>query len=202
MPMERISIKSDRVALYCRVSTITQTTENQKMRLLQYTTDHKLKYDLYEETESSRKTRPVKQLLMQKLRKGEYTGVIIYKLDRWARSSRELILDTTELIEKGISFISVSDNLDFSTAAGKFFFHLLSAFSEFERELIRERTIQGLIRTKQQGTQLGRPVGAKDSKSRKTSGYIIREANKRKSADEMKGNYLSVESYIKQSPPK
>ena len=76
-----------KIALYCRVSTAEQTTENQKLRLVQYVGEKKLKYDVYEETESTRKTRPVKAGLMQKLRQGEYSAVLVFKLDRWARSS-------------------------------------------------------------------------------------------------------------------
>ena len=69
---------------------------------------------------------------------------MVYKLDRWARSSTELILDTKELIDKGIGFVSISDNIDFSSASGRLYFAILSAFAEFERELIRERTLEGL----------------------------------------------------------
>jgi DNA invertase Pin-like site-specific DNA recombinase len=156
-----------------------------------------LKSDLYEETESTRKTRPVKQALLQKVRSGEYKSVVVYKLDRWARSSRELILEKQELTDKGVGFISLSDNLDFTTAAGKLHFAILSAFAEFERELIRERTIEGLRRTKPQGTKVGRPRGSKDGKKRKRAGYLMREANKRKTADEEGGKYSSIENYLK-----
>ena len=186
---------SNKVALYCRVSTTEQNNENQKIRLLQYVTTNNLRFDLFEETESTRKSRPVKQHLLQKLRNKEYKAVVIFKLDRWARSSTELILDTKELIDKGVSFISLSDNLDFSTASGKLHFQILSAFAEFERELIRERTIEGLRRTKSEGTLLGRPKGSKDSKIRPKSGYIRRELKKRKKVDEAKGIYKSIENY-------
>ena len=69
----------------------------------------------------------------------------------------------TELIE----FISIFDNLDFGTTSGKLHFQILSAFAEFERELIRERTIEGLKRSRAQGKKPGRPQGRKDSKPRK-----------------------------------
>jgi DNA invertase Pin-like site-specific DNA recombinase len=183
-------------ALYCRVSTHEQTTENQKIRLIEYAQSKGYEYDLYEEVESSRKTRPVKQELLIQLRNHKYDGVIIFKLDRWARSSTELILDTKELIDKGISFISISDNLDFSTASGKLHFQILSAFAEFERELIRERTIEGLHRAKLQGKIAGRPKGKKDSKPRRTSGYILRHAKERKDIDEKKGKFQAIETYL------
>jgi putative DNA-invertase from lambdoid prophage Rac len=197
MENKEVMPEVNKVALYCRVSTNKQTNENQKIRLLQYATDMAYKFDLYEEVESSRKTRPVKQELLQKLRKKEYTHIIVYKLDRFARSSRELILEIQELIDKGVGFISVSDNLDFSSSMGRLHFQILAAFAEFERSLISERTKEGIERTKSQGTVLGRPKGKKDSKPRPKSGYYMREANKRKNIDEKKGVFQSVETYIK-----
>lgn len=184
------------IAIYIRVSTSEQTVENQRIRLIEYAEKENYTYDLYEEVESTRKTRPVKQALLAKLRNNDYSSVVVYKLDRWARSSTELILDTKELIDKGIGFISISDNLDFSTAAGKLHFQILSAFAEFERELIRERTIEGLRRAKLQGKQAGRPKGSKDTKKRKRSGYILREAKKKKIVDEGNGVYRGVGEYL------
>ena len=168
-----------KTAIYCRVSTHKQTNENQKGRLIAYAEEKGWVYDVFEEVESSRKTRPIKQELLHKLRKGEFEQVVVYKLDRWARSSRELLLEIQELCDKGIGFLSLSDNLDFSTSAGRLHFQILAAFSEFERNLISERTIEGIARTKQQGTRLGRPKGSKDSKPRPKNGYYLRELNKR-----------------------
>jgi len=94
------------VALYCRVSLSngSQTTENQRIRLVEYASKNNLTYDIYEEEESTRKTRPVKLALMERLRNHEYEAVIVYRLDRWARSSTELILGAKELLDKGIGF--------------------------------------------------------------------------------------------------
>ena len=169
----------EKFALYCRVSTTMQTTDNQKIRLLQWATDNNYRYELFDETQTTRKTRPIKQLLLQRLRKGDFTAVVVFKLDCWARSSTELILETKELIDKGIGFISLSDNLDFTSASGKLHFQILSAFAEFERALISERTKEGLHRVKQSGTILGRPKGSKDKKKRIRSGYYVREMRKR-----------------------
>ena len=185
-----------KVALYLRVSTENQTTENQRIRLEEYAKSINWEYDLFDEVESTRKTRPVKQALLTKLRANEYDAVVVYKLDRWARSSTELILETKELIDKGVGFISISDNLDFTTASGKLHFQILSAFAEFERSLISERTKEGLKRAKSQGKQLGRPKGSKDKNKRRKSGYILREANKRKLQDQNSGKYKSIEAYL------
>ena len=181
--------RKKRVALYSRVSTNKQTNANQIHRLVDYANQKGVEFDLYEEVESSRKTRPVKQDLLKKLRNGEYDSVVVYKLDRWARSSTELILEIQELLDKKIGFFSVSDNLDFNSSMGKLQFHILSAFAEFERNLISERTKEGLARVKSQGIKtLGRPKGSKDSKPRPKSGYYVREANKRKDKKNSKGD--------------
>ena len=184
------------LALYIRVSTSEQTVENQRIRVIEFAEKNGCSYDIFEETESTRKTRPIKQVLLAKLRKNSYDAVVVYKLDRWARSSTELILDTKELIDKGIGFISISDNLDFSTASGKLHFQILSAFAEFERELIRERTIEGLRRSKMQGKKIGRPKGSKDTKKRRKSGYILREARKKQTMETKLGINKSIQSYV------
>lgn len=186
--------KKSRIALYSRVSTNKQTNLNQIHRLVDYANQQGFEYDLYEEVESSRKTRPVKQDLLKKLRNKEYDSVVVYKLDRWARSSTELILEVQELIDKKIGFHSVSDNLDFNSSMGKLHFQILSAFAEFERNLISERTKEGLARIKMQGIKkLGRPKGSKDSKPRPKSGYYVREANKRKDRKIGKENNLQTD---------
>ena len=186
-----------KVALYNRVSTAKQTTENQKIRLVEFANSNGWEYDIFEEVESSRKTRPIKQHLLSLLRSGKYDAVVVYKLDRWARSSTELILEAKELIDRGIAFISYSDNLDFSTASGKLHFQILSAFAEFEKALISERTKEGLRRVKKNGIQLGRPKGSKDKVKRSNKAYIMRELKKRKQSDEEKGIYLPTSDYIK-----
>ena len=185
-----------KVAIYTRVSTALQTTENQRLRLKEYAAYKGWEYDIYDEVQSTRKSRPVKQELLSELRAGKYAGVLIYKLDRWARSSTELILEVSELVNRNISFYSYSEQLDFSTATGKLHFQILSAFAEFERELIRERTIEGLYRAKNKGKTLGRPRGSKDSKKRRTAGYILREAYKRQVVEKRKGVIRPIEQYI------
>jgi putative DNA-invertase from lambdoid prophage Rac len=188
--------ESSKYAVYIRVSTDKQHCDNQKIRLLQYCNERNLKFDLFEEVKSSRETRPIKEKMLQKLRNREYRGLIIFKLDRLARSFVELILNVEEFINKNIEFISVSDNLDFSTATGKLHFQVLSAFCQFERSLIAERTKEGLRRAKLQGKKLGRPVGSRDSHPRRRSGYILRQALKKQDQDQEIGSYRSIQHYI------
>ena len=185
-----------KVACYMRVSTGLQTLDNQKNILEKYISDKGWTCDYFEEVESSRKTRPVKAELLQRLRKNEYDGVVVTRLDRFARSSRELILEIDEILKRKLCFISIKDNLDFSTATGKLNFHLLCAFSEFERALIADRTRESLRRLKEEGKKLGRPRGSKDKGRRRKSGYILREAKKRQNKDQESGIYKHIETYF------
>ena len=187
----------NKYALYQRVSTLDQSTENQRVRLIEYANQHGYEYDIYDEIESSRRTRPVKQRLLQKLRDGEYSGCVVYKIDRWARSSTELILEIKELVDKGIAFISISDNLDFSSATGRLHFHILAIFSEFERSLISDRTKIALRRRKEvDKITLGRPKGAKDKKARRKSGYFLRHAREKQETDSKNGINKPIQEYI------
>lgn len=146
-----------KIAIYCRVSTNEQHTENQELRLVEYAQCNNHTYEVFTETESSRKTRPVKAALLNRLRKREFDAVMVWKLDRWARSSIELLLEIEELYNRGVGFISFSENIDFSTSMGRLQITILSAFAQFERDLIRERTIEGMARAKAQGKNCGRP---------------------------------------------
>ncbi len=162
------------VAIYCRVSTKEQTTENQKRVLAEYCDRRGWKYKIIEETQSTRKTRPRKQALLQALRQRVFDGVVVYKLDRWARSSTELILELKELNDKGVVFVSLTDNIDMTTASGKLLVGILSVLAEFERDIIQERVLAGMARARAQGKQIGRPKGSKDKKYRRKSGYHLR----------------------------
>lgn len=184
-----------KVAIYCRVSTSDQTTETQRLPLVRHAETEGWDYDVYEEVMSTRKTRPVKYDLFHSLRAGQYDAVLVLKLDRWARSSRELINEITELQNKGITFISLRDNIDFSTATGKLQFQMLAAFAEFERELIRERVMEGLKRAKEQGKKPGRPKGSKDKTKRRKSGYLLRPIREQQRHDEKRGIFRPLSWY-------
>lgn len=156
-----------RVAIYARVSTTEQTTENQINPLETYCKRMGWEYDIYKEQESTRKTRPVQNQLFHKLLRKEYDGLVIYKFDRWARSTTELIDHVERLIDKGIHVYSYTENVDLSSSMGRAMLTIISAFAQLERDLIRERTLAGLARARAQGKTLGRPKGAKDKGYRK-----------------------------------
>lgn len=156
-----------KVAIYARVSTSEQTVENQLLALEKYAKRMEWKYDIFVESESTRKTRPVKNNVYQALLRGEYDGLLIYKFDRWARSTTELISEMEVLVRRKVSIHSLNEGFDISSSMGQAMLTVISAFAQLERDLIRERTLAGLERAKAQGKKLGRPKGSKDKGYRK-----------------------------------
>lgn len=146
-----------RIAIYCRVSKRDLKPENQRLQLVEYAKQKGWDYEVFEEIESTRKTRPVKESILKLIREGKIDGVLIYKLDRWARSLQELIMNVTEITERGKQFIVSTQAFDTTSASGMLMMQILGAFAEFEREIIRERTMAGLDRARARGVKLGRP---------------------------------------------
>ncbi len=107
-----------------------------------------------EKISGAKSERPELKKCFDHLRKGDV--LIVTKLDRLARNLKNLIEIVEQLNEMGVSFISVHDKIDTSTPQGKFFFHVFGAVAEFERDLIRERTITGLQAAKARGRVGGR----------------------------------------------
>lgn len=146
-----------KVAIYIRVSREDLKLENQMNPLIEHCKLKGWEYELFEEKESTRKTRPIKQELLNLLFKGKFDGVLVYKLDRWARSLQELIMDIEQLKNRGKHFMVLTQPIDTSNASGMLMLQLLGAFAEFEREMIRERTMAGLERARAEGRVGGRP---------------------------------------------
>jgi DNA invertase Pin-like site-specific DNA recombinase len=95
---------------------------------------------------------------MMRLAKARKVDVIIcWKLDRFGRSLRHLVDALAELQAVGCAFVSLRDNLDLTTPAGRMMFHVIGAMAEFERELIRERVKAGLAHARSKGRIGGRP---------------------------------------------
>jgi putative DNA-invertase from lambdoid prophage Rac len=148
-----------KVAIYTRVSTQDQTLENQIIPLKQYCERMGWEYEIFQEKESTRKTRPIQWALYNRLLRKEFDGLVIYKFDRWARSTKELIEHIERLLEKDVAIFSYSENIDLGSSMGRAMLTIMSAFAQLERDLIRERTLAGLARARAQGKKLGRPKG-------------------------------------------
>ncbi len=149
----------ERVALYARVSTDEQTAEPQLDALRRYATARGLEAaEFIDVGVSGRKDRrPSLDDLMACVRRREVDAVTVVKLDRLARSVRHLTNLAAEFEALGVGLVVLDQAIDTTTPSGKLLFHMLAAISEFEIELIRERTLAGVAAARRRGAQIGRP---------------------------------------------
>src|SRR5262245_57177765 len=149
-------------ALYARVSTRNngQNPETQLLPLREYAKNRGL--TIVEEyvdhgISGAKERRPRLDALMAAARQGQFNTVVVWKFDRFARSTRHLVQALEEFQSLGIHFVSLTESIDTSTPMGRMVFTVLGAVAELERSLICERVSSGLARAKKQGKQLGRP---------------------------------------------
>lgn len=135
---------------YVRVSTNEQNTELQRKAL--ESAECELIFE--DKMSGTKASRPGLRRALRAL--GEGDTLVVWKLDRLGRSMRNLVLLTEELRGKGVHFRSLTDSIDTSTPMGRFFFHVMGALAEMERELIVERTRAGLAAARAQGRIGGR----------------------------------------------
>jgi len=144
-----------KVAIYCRVSTEDQHADKQEQICLDACKkQHYEIYRVYKDVISG-KTTSRKELnqLLEDMRKYKFDAIMVTKLDRLGRSLQHLLSLIDEFNNKGIAFIAVTQNIDTSSSAGKLQMQIMGAFAEFERNLISERTKEGMrkIRLKKRG---------------------------------------------------
>ncbi len=171
------------VVLYARTSTADQNLDTQLIALRDYCKrmDYQIAGEFLDSGFSGKDDkRPEFERLLSDLRANKIDCVIVYKLDRIGRSLKHLLNLFEEFKNRGVEFISLTQNINTNTPEGKMFWQMLGVFAEFERELIVARTNAGLVRARRQGKALGRPVGKKDSRPRRKSGYINRWAKRSK----------------------
>lgn len=136
---------------YARVSTDDQNLDLQRDALLKGGCSL-----IYEEAISGKSTdRPELQQCLKAIRAGD--TLVVWRLDRLGRSLTDLIQIVNELEKRNIAFESLTEKIDTSSATGRLVFHVFGALSEFERNLIRERTQAGLIAARARGRNGGRP---------------------------------------------
>ncbi len=146
---------------YVRVSTQDQNTDSQVLELKKHGYD-----ELIIEKASGAKTdRPKLQGLIEKLRKDD--TLLVYRLDRLGRSLKHLIELVEVVNEKEANLVSITDAVNTKSASGKLIFHIFGAIADFERELIRERTMVGLKAARARGRLGGRPKGLSEAAQRK-----------------------------------
>jgi DNA invertase Pin-like site-specific DNA recombinase len=108
-----------------------------------------------EKTSGAAKSRPELEQCLDSLRDGD--TLVVWRLDRFGRSLKDLVSKMETLEEKGVDFVSLTEGINTTTAQGKLTFHIFGALAEFERELGRERTMAGLRAARERGRVGGRP---------------------------------------------
>lgn len=138
---------------YARVSTQDQSLELQIDALRKHGVSER--YLFNEKLTGTKRDRPQLDAMLEQVREGD--TVVVYKLDRISRSTKHLI-ELAELFkERGVTFVSICDNIDTSTPMGQFFFTVMAGLSQLERDLISERTTAGLQAARARGRVGGRP---------------------------------------------
>lgn len=151
---------------YARVSTHEQSLDLQIDALLQ---DGCEESEIVTDKVSGVKAeRPGLDSIKMKLRKGD--TLVVWKLNRLGRSLKNLIQWANYLEEKGVALRSITENIDTSSSTGRLVFHIFGAMAEFERDIIRERTLAGLASARKRGLKGGR----KPSLSRKKKEEITK----------------------------
>ena len=150
-----------RVALYARTSTYDkQDPEMQLRELREYAAIRGWQVvGVYEDRgfTGTNMNRPRLKTLLLDAKSRQFDLVLVWKLDRWGRSLREIVSMLQDLADYGVEFCSLKDSLDLSTSQGRLMMHLLAAFSQFEADVIKMRVRAGLAHAKASGKQLGRP---------------------------------------------
>ena len=159
-----------RAAIYVRVSTTNRTRggdgfeqnpEVQEMPLRQLIAQRgwSLAHVYSDRMSGATENRSGLKRLMEDARRGQFDVVLVWRIDRFARSIEQLVIALAEFRALGIDFVSCQEALDTSTPMGKAMFTIIGAMAELERNVIRERVIAGLEYARQHGTKIGKAVG-------------------------------------------
>jgi DNA invertase Pin-like site-specific DNA recombinase len=140
--------------------------------------------DIYVEKISGRLSkakRPQLNVCLKRLKEGD--SLVVWKLDRLGRSLKDLINIIQELEDRKIRLSSLTETIDTSSPTGRLIFHVIAAFGEFERNLIKERSIAGLAAARKRGVVFGRRQKLSSQEQKKLiesykSGTPIKEINK------------------------
>ncbi len=197
-------MKADKkVAIYVRVSTKDQSVGMQLNDLERYSKERGLNiFKVYEDNgvSGTKETRPALSSLMDDARKRKFDVVLVWRFDRFARSTKHLVNALYEFRNLGIDFISYQENIDTSSPLGEAIFTIISAMSKLERDIIAERVKGGLRKARANGKRLGRPESEVDTDKiveYKKQGKSIREI-----AKEMGIHRSKVERTLKLSDSK
>jgi len=157
--MTRATVRRPRAAIYARVSTKDQEPRTQLRQLRAYARDRgfEVTHELVDRESGSKDDRAGLERLRELARKRQLDVVLVWKFDRFARSTKQLIDALDDFGNLNVDFISYTESLDTTGSMGKLVFTIFAGLAEFERSLIVQRVRAGLDRARADGTRLGRP---------------------------------------------
>ena len=191
---------------YIRVSTDQQKTENQKLAILDYANRHHLAVDRWIEVKAgSRKSTKERRIdeLLEQLQKGD--TLIVAELSRLGRSVGQIARMIDELVKNNVKLICLKENIHLNGQAkiqNKVMITMFSLLAEIERDLISERTKEGLIRARAEGKLLGRPKGSLgrsklDGKEQEIKNYLTKGVNKTNIARIFGVTWPTIDNFIR-----
>ena len=155
-----------RVALYARVSTLDkgQDPETQlvQLRLFAQARNFEVVTEFIDYASGTSEDRTQYKLMMAAAKKRKIDVVLVWRYDRFARSTQALVNALKEFQSLGIDFISYQENIDTTTPTGELIFHVMASLAQFESSLISQRVKAGMARAKAQGKHIARPPIAKE----------------------------------------
>jgi DNA invertase Pin-like site-specific DNA recombinase len=153
-------MKAKRAAIYVRVSTADQETDMQETELKEYCENRSWNCTVYKDRGQSgaKNDRPALNALLADMRKRKFDVVVVWALDRLARSLKQLLSIAEECKALDVDLVSLKQNVDTTLPAGRLTFMVLGAVAEFEREMLRERVRAGMAQAKRAGRRVGRPA--------------------------------------------
>ena len=186
-----------KVAIYSRVSTNVQTTENQLLPLNEYV--ERMNYELvniYQDEGISgskgRDQRPALNEMMKDAVKGKFKKVLVFDVSRLGRSLKDLINIMTDLKNQNIDFYFYNQGIDTTSSTGQMMFNLLGVLAQWELGQISERSKAGIARARTQGKTIGRPTTINESVEKSVLMLRDKEYGIRKIATELKIGVGSV----------
>lgn len=176
-----------RVAIYARVSTTDkgQDPETQLSQLREYSTRRNFVVigEFVDYASGTTEERKQYKLMMEAAKKRKIDVVLVWRYDRFARSTQSLVNALKEFQSLGVDFISYQENIDTTTPTGELIFHVMASLAQFESSLISQRVKAGMQRAKAQGKAISRPkitlAKQKEIYDLKQSGLSMNQVSKK-----------------------
>jgi DNA invertase Pin-like site-specific DNA recombinase len=187
-----------KAGLYARVSTADQQTLPMQLAAMQEYAERRgwEVITWVQDIGSGANERPKHQELLRMAKRGKIDVVLVWRLDRWGRSLHDVVTSLQDLIHAGVAFVSVSEAIDLTTPTGKAMAGMIAVFAEFERDILRQRVLAGIVEARKRGKVFGRPATAR-AKSERIQRLFLEGVSKHEIARRLKITPGSVRNVLR-----